>query len=190
MSNKINTINYWSTESAVAIVIIQIKKLRTLSKKQDNRKMILFNKKCCKYFCDSISIGFTEEILDLVFYASHTLWSIILQSPCMKCTLWYSPRLDVDLMAKWTFFSICLKSIKLYFSYRKISKEFKSEVKNTFLWPFHPPYGDLKTSHIFRKFKFQNKTVFFFLPKKCSYFKSKIRIWIFSINWITTNPSN
>ena len=33
MNNKINTINYWSTESAVAIVIIQIKKIKSLSKK-------------------------------------------------------------------------------------------------------------------------------------------------------------
>ena len=35
--------------------------------------MFLFNKKCCKYFCDSISIDFTEKHLDLIFDASHTL---------------------------------------------------------------------------------------------------------------------
>ena len=66
MNSKINAINYWSTESDVAIVIIQIKKLKTLSKRLDNQKNFLFNKKCCKYFCDSISIGFTEEHLDLI----------------------------------------------------------------------------------------------------------------------------
>ena len=60
MNNNIKTIDYWSTESAVAIVIIQIKKIKTLSKKQDNQNIFLFNKKCCKYFCDSICVGFIE----------------------------------------------------------------------------------------------------------------------------------
>ena len=44
-----------------------------IMEKLDNQKIFLFNKKCCKYFCDSISIGFTEEHLDLVFDLSHTL---------------------------------------------------------------------------------------------------------------------
>ena len=73
ITNKIIIINYWSTESAVAIVIIQIKILKTLSKKLNNQKMFLFNKKCFKYFCDSISISFTEVHWDLIFDASHTL---------------------------------------------------------------------------------------------------------------------
>ena len=77
MNNKINTINYWSTEYAVAIVIIQIEKFKTLSKKLDNQKMFLFNKKCCKYFCDFISIGFIEVHWDLLFEASHTLCLVI-----------------------------------------------------------------------------------------------------------------
>ena len=74
MNSKIETINYWSTESAVAIVIIQIKKSKSLSKKLDNQNISLFNKKCYKYFCDSISIGFIEVHLDVIFDASHTLW--------------------------------------------------------------------------------------------------------------------
>ena len=45
-----------------------------IMEKLDNQKIFLFNKKCCKYFCDSISIGFTEEHLDLIFDLSHTLW--------------------------------------------------------------------------------------------------------------------
>ena len=53
-----------------------------------------------------------------------------------------------------------------------MSKEFKSEVKNTFCVLF-TPYGNLKTSHIFRKFKFQNKAEFFFLPKIVSILKVK-----------------
>ena len=46
----------------------------TIMEKLDNQKMFLFNKKCFKYSCDSISIGFTEVHWDLIFYASHTLW--------------------------------------------------------------------------------------------------------------------
>ena len=45
----------------------------TIMEKLDNQKMFLFNKKCFKYFCDSISIGFTEVHWDLIFDASHTL---------------------------------------------------------------------------------------------------------------------
>ena len=45
----------------------------TIMEKLDNQKMFLFNKKCFKYYCDSISIDFTEEHWDLIFDASHTL---------------------------------------------------------------------------------------------------------------------
>ena len=47
-----------------------------------------------------------------------------------------------------------------------MSKEFKYEVKIHFCDLFTLPYGDFKTSHIFRKFKFQNIADFIlFLPK-------------------------
>ena len=74
----------------------------------------------------------------------------------------YIPRLDVGLMAKLTFFLICKSSLKLYFSCRKISKEFKSEVKNTFLWPFHSPM-EISKNHIFlENSNFKMRLYFFF----------------------------
>ena len=45
----------------------------TIMEKQDNQNISLFNKKCYKYSCDSISIGFIEVHLDVIFDASHTL---------------------------------------------------------------------------------------------------------------------
>ena len=88
--------------------------------------------------------------------------------------LGYSPRLDVGVMAKLSFFLDMLKFLKTNFSYGKMSKEFKSVVKNTFFWPFHPPMGDLENSYIFRKFKFQNKAEkVFFLPKPAPILKEK-----------------
>ena len=44
-----------------------------IMEKLDNQKMFLFNKKCCKYFCDSIFLGFIEVHWDLTLKASHTL---------------------------------------------------------------------------------------------------------------------